>query len=138
MKHFRFKEKFDYTFNVGADIATDTFEIPPMFIQSYIENAIWHGLRYKEDKGFLNVIFEKDNQNLKVIVEDNGIGRKESKILKTKFQKENVSTGLKNIENRVDIINKIYKTKISVNIKDFDIEKQSGTTVTMIIPPISQ
>ena len=138
LEHFRFKEKFDYTFNIGADIATDTFEIPPMFIQPYIENAIWHGLRYKEAKGFLNVIFEKDNQNLKVTVEDNGIGRKESKKLKTKFQKENVSTGLKNIENRVDIINKIYKTKISIDIKDFDIEKQSGTIVTMIIPPISQ
>ena len=53
LEHERFKEKFDYTFTVDEDINTESFLIPPMLIQPYIENAVWHGLRYKEEKDCL-------------------------------------------------------------------------------------
>ena len=134
LEHFRFKDKFDYEFIVDESIDTDSFEVPPMLIQPYIENAIWHGLRYKEEKGNLMVRISSRNGMLEVIVEDDGIGRRRSFELKTKHQKEKESTALKNIENRLKILNDTYKVSISVSIDDKDKESGSGTVVRMVIP----
>ena len=132
LEHHRFMDKFDYIFNVDKGMDQENIQIPPMLIQPYIENAIWHGLRYKEEKGYLKVEI-KNGEHLKVIVEDNGIGRKKSLELKTKNQQEVKSTGLKNINNRLQIINQVHNTNLQVNIEDLDKEKQSGTKVTIDI-----
>jgi len=132
LEHHRFKDKFDYHFAIDEDIDQENIQIPPMLIQPYIENAVWHGLRYKEEKGYLKVEF-KNGENLKVIIEDNGIGRKKSIELKTKNQQAVKSTGLKNINNRLDIINQIHKTNLQVSIEDVDKKNQSGTCVTIDI-----
>jgi len=132
LEHHRFKEKFDYSFYVDENLDTENIQIPPMLIQPYIENAVWHGLRYKEDKGYLKVELS-DGGNLKVLIEDNGIGRKKSKEVKTKNQQESVSTGLKNINNRLQIINEIHKTNLQVNIEDLDKENETGTQVVIDI-----
>ncbi|GAL62465.1 tetratricopeptide repeat-containing sensor histidine kinase [Algibacter lectus] len=50
LEHFRFKDKFDYTIKVDKNINVNDFVIPPMLLQPYIENAVWHGLRYKKQK----------------------------------------------------------------------------------------
>ena len=55
LEHFRFQDKFDYMFEVSPELEQEAFSVPPMLIQPYIENAIWHGLRYKNEKGFLKV-----------------------------------------------------------------------------------
>jgi two-component system, LytTR family, sensor kinase len=138
LEHFRFSEKFDYTFEVDPTIDTDAVQIPPMLIQPYIENAIWHGLRYKEEKGFLSVKVTKGTDRLVVQVEDNGIGRKKSQAIKTANQKETVSTGLKNIETRLRIINEIHRTRLSVSIEDLHPPDESGTRVLIRIPLLIQ
>ncbi len=132
LEHHRFKEKFDYTFEVDPDIDQENIQIPPMLIQPYIENAVWHGLRYKEEKGYLKVEMSNGG-NLTVLIEDNGIGRKKSMEIKTKNQLESVSTGLQNINNRLQIINQIHKTNLQVNIEDLDKENQTGTRVIIDI-----
>lgn len=132
LEHHRFKEKFDYTFEVAEDIDKENIQIPPMLVQPYIENAVWHGLRYKEDKGYLKVKISNGG-NLSVLIEDNGIGRKKSLELKTKNQQDSVSTGMKNINTRLQIINQIHKTNLRVNIEDLDKEQQTGTKVTIDI-----
>ncbi len=133
LEHFRFREKFDYSFEIDPAIEADAVQIPPMLIQPYIENAVWHGLRYKEDKGFLSVQVSQKAGQLVVQVEDNGIGRKKSQALKTANQKETVSTGLQNIENRLRIINDIHQTKLSVSIEDLNPQEKTGTRVTIYI-----
>ncbi len=134
LEHFRFKEKFDYLFEVQDNMGESEFEIPPMLIQPYIENAIWHGLRYKENKGFLKVELKRNKQHLIVEVTDDGIGRRRSQELKTKHQRTTASTGHKNTKSRLDIINEIYKTRFSVEIEDLDEEKNTGTRVMIHIP----
>ncbi len=133
LEHFRFKDKFSYTLHIEPNIDEDTFMVPPMLIQPYIENAIWHGLRYRETEGFLRVSITTDKSYLKVVVEDNGIGRKKSAELKTKNQKATVSTALKNIVERIKIINAIHHIKIEVKIEDLNTE-DTGTVVTLLIP----
>ena len=55
LENHRFKDKFDYSFDVDKSINTEDYLIPPMLIQPYIENAVWHGLRYKKEKGKLEI-----------------------------------------------------------------------------------
>ncbi|MGD2033552.1 MAG: histidine kinase, partial [Bacteroidales bacterium] len=134
LEHFRFQDKFDYDMDIDGSIDQSDIEIPPMLIQPYIENAIWHGLRYKEDKGFLKVKISKEGDSINAVVTDNGIGRKKSREMKTKHQKAGNATGLKNTENRLKIINEMYKTRFTVTIEDLDKDKGTGTIVRINIP----
>ncbi|MBD0257966.1 MAG: histidine kinase [Cytophagales bacterium] len=134
LEHFRFREKFDYSFTVDPAVDAESVQVPPMLIQPYVENAVWHGLRYKEEKGFLTVHVTQKADELVVTVEDNGIGRQQSQALKTANQKETVSTGLRNIENRLRIINDIHRTRLSVSIEDLHPPTRSGTRVSIHIP----
>jgi LytS/YehU family sensor histidine kinase len=134
LEQSRFSDKFDYSFNISQIIETENYFVPPMLIQPFIENAIWHGLRYRNDKGFLNITIDKENHSLRVIIEDNGIGRKKSEELKTRNQKEHVSTGLRNIENRIKIINALYQDKMGITVEDLDKSSETGTRATILIP----
>lgn len=95
LEHSRFKDKFNYTFTIDPQIDRYKIEIPPMLIQPYIENAVWHGLRYKETMGKLDVSFKKIEDGLEISVIDDGIGREESERIKTKNQRENKSSTLR-------------------------------------------
>jgi len=109
--------------------------IPPMLIQPYIENAIWHGLRYKETKGELIVQISESNNLLKITVQDNGIGRTKSAEIKTKNQKSTHSTAIKNIQERVSLFNSLHKIKIEVAITNLN-NDLSGTVVRLLIPQV--
>lgn len=134
LEHERFKEKFDYTFIVDEDINTESFLIPPMLIQPYIENAVWHGLRYKEEKGKLDVELNQFDKHLEITIKDDGIGREKSQELKTKNQQQNNSTGLKNIENRLRIINEVHHLGIKVEVSDLIPETKTGTFIKITVP----
>ncbi len=135
LEHFRFRDKFDYTFENNANQHGYSQEVPPMLIQPFIENAIWHGLRYKEGRGALKVNVNENGSNLMVVIEDNGIGREKSKALKTKNQKKYNSTGLANVSKRISLINEVYGKQYEVNIHDANsIEDDRGTRVEIKIP----
>jgi two-component system LytT family sensor kinase len=132
LEHYRFRDKFDYQIRVDEDLNKETIELPPMLIQPYIENAVWHGLRYKESKGNLDVHIGKDAQGMKIEITDDGIGRKKSTELKTENQKKHNSSGLKNIQDRLGILNTVYKADYKVQIED--LPSDSGTRVTISLP----
>jgi hypothetical protein len=138
LEHFRFGEKFNYTLNVDENIDQEQVEIPPMLIQPYIENAIWHGLRYKEEKGYLKIHIYQENEKLLCTITDNGIGRKKSAELKTDNQKSYQSTGIKNTQQRIEILNKIYGTKLDIAITDIENKLETGTVVKISLPYIVQ
>ncbi len=129
LEHSRFSDKFDYEINVDAEIDVDAYQIPPMLLQPYIENAIWHGLRYKEEKGFLHInLHRKDANSIEIMIEDNGIGRSKSAELKTQNQKKQKSKGMGNIKKRIAILNEMYKDKVDVVISNLE-NNGSGTKV---------
>lgn len=133
LEHFRFKDKFDYQLTVSEELNIEDLTIPPMLIQPYIENAIWHGLRYKEEKGLLEVNITRAKGKLAITIKDNGIGRAKSKEIKTKNQKKTKSTAMRNIEERVQLINSLHKLKIEVQIHDLR-APETGTLVVLEIP----
>ncbi len=132
LEHYRFRDKFDYAISIDENIGTETVEVPPMLIQPYIENAVWHGLRYKETKGKLLLNISSENGFLVVEITDDGIGRKKSAELKTANQRKHNSTGLKNIQERLQIINNVYKTQYRVDIED--LTEAGGTRVKIYLP----
>jgi len=133
LEHSRFPEKFDYTINLDEQIDTEAFQIPPMLLQPYIENAIWHGLRYKEEKGFLNIEIEQEEADvIQIRITDNGIGRKRSRELKTTNQKNQSSKGMGNIKKRIAILNSMYKDKVMVSVKDLN-KDTTGTRVILTL-----
>jgi hypothetical protein len=132
LEHYRFRDKFDYTIDIDEGINTELIQVPPMLIQPYIENAVWHGLRYKESKGTLVLRIKQQPDNLVVEIQDDGIGRKKSAELKTANQKKHNSTGLRNIQERLKILNRVYKAKYSVQIDD--LPEGKGTVVRVFLP----
>lgn len=125
----RFADKFDYEIHVDESLNTQSLKVPGMLVQPFLENAIWHGLRYRTTKGFLNLRFEKENEQLKITVEDNGIGIEESKKQKTEHQKARKGRGMKNTLERIDLLNDLYKKEISCTVKDK--ENNSGVLVIL-------
>ncbi|MBE9488684.1 MAG: histidine kinase, partial [Bacteroidetes bacterium] len=84
LEHFRFKDKFDYVITVDENVTIEEFQIPPMLLQPYIENAVWHGLRYKKERGQLSItISQVIKDEITITITDDGIGREKSKNLKT-------------------------------------------------------
>lgn len=127
----RFADKFDYEIEVAESLNMQSLKVPGMLVQPFLENAVWHGLRYRTDKGFLKLSFEKENQHLKITIEDNGIGIEESKKQKTRHQKTREGRGMKNTLERISLLNDLYKKEVTCSIKDK--ENNSGVLVTIKI-----
>lgn len=134
LEHSRFSEKFDYQIDIDPNLEIENYQIPPMIVQPYIENAVWHGLRYLEGKGNLNLKIDQNQGALRIVVEDDGIGRQKSKETKTKNQKTNQSTAMKNIAERLEIINGLHQSQVSVSISDLKADG-SGTRVEIRVEP---
>ncbi len=134
LEQSRFSDKFDFVLDIDSDISTQNIQIPPMLIQPYLENAVWHGLRYREEKGLLTLAIQMEGNSLKVSVSDNGIGRKQSLALKTKHQKDYKSTGMSNTQERLTILNKLYDKSYTVKVIDLQTADDTGTIVELRMP----
>jgi tetratricopeptide (TPR) repeat protein len=133
LEHSRFPEKFDFTIKVDEQLAREEFLIPPMLLQPFIENAIWHGLRYREGKGSLEIHLQQPEEgHLQITIADDGIGRTKSAELKTRHQKKQNSKGLGIISKRIAILNSMYKNKIAIAVSDL-LPDKSGTKVVVTL-----
>ena len=135
LEHLRFQDKFDFEITVDKNLDAETVYVPNMIIQPHLENAIWHGLRYLDKKGFLHLKFQLNNGKVNVIIEDNGIGLTKSQELKTSNQKVHESRGLNNTKERIGLLNELYKKNISFAIREKEFP-ESGTIVEIIFPLI--
>ena len=137
MEALRFDKKFNYKIMVDHNVNPDSIEVPPLIIQPYVENAIWHGLLHKESGGQLNLSVKMLNENmLECIIEDNGVGRAKAKELKSKSATTRKSLGMKLTEGRISLLNKHAELNASVDIIDLTSfeDQAAGTRVILKIP----
>jgi putative methionine-R-sulfoxide reductase with GAF domain len=137
MEALRFDKKFSYSIVVDESVRAESVEVPPLIIQPYVENAIWHGLLHKETEGYLLIFVSRLSENMiKVVIEDNGIGRDKAQELKSKSATTRKSLGMKLTENRLSLLNKYAKVTASVDIIDLKTEGEQaeGTKVVLKIP----
>jgi len=135
LESLRFKEKMEYAIDIQDEIDTLGVKIPPMIIQPFVENAIWHGLMNKNDQttGQLGIIFSLEDENIICRIEDNGVGRAKAKEINAEKNNTHKSMGTTITQDRIELINSIYKTNISVEYIDlFDDKQESKGTVVKI------
>ncbi|WP_288186932.1 histidine kinase [uncultured Parabacteroides sp.] len=133
LEHMRFQDKFTYQIRIDESLDMEAILIPNMLIQPQLENAIWHGLRYKENSGLLTLTIRKKASSLSVVIEDNGIGLTKSRELKTKHQREHHSRGLTNTYERIHLLNSLYNCHITIDITE-KTGNESGVIVTFHFP----
>jgi LytS/YehU family sensor histidine kinase len=132
----RFDGKFSSKISISPELDAENLVIPPMIIQPFVENAIWHGLMQKDAPGKVEITVTPENGRLKIMIEDDGIGREKARVLKSKSALRQESMGMDITGNRLEIIEKIYNIHCQVEVKDLKNSDGSakGTRVTINLP----
>ena len=129
------EEKLTYQINVSEELNVDEYKIPPMLIQPFVENAIVHGVELKSEPGNVSLSFEKDGDNLKVIIEDDGLGREKVNAIYKKRKSSHLSFSTNITNERIDKMNTETKGNISSVTEDvINNGEVCGTKVSLILP----
>lgn len=104
-ERLQYDDKFDFELYVDESIDIDSFSIPPMIIQPFLENAIKHGLNPLDRRGKLSLRFYLKDEALSCEIEDDGVGRKKASEIEESKIKVYKSRGLELVRQRVDILN---------------------------------
>ncbi|QHT70760.1 hypothetical protein GXP67_30985 [Rhodocytophaga rosea] len=136
MEMVRFEGKFTFSIVCGKGLEVDFIEIPPLIIQPYVENAIWHGLMHKEGAGHITIKIEQQAENIVCIIEDDGIGRNRAAELKSKSATKSKSLGMQITAHRLELLHTLYGKQTRVEVVDL-IEacgQACGTRVILSLP----
>ncbi len=138
LESLRLNEKLEYEIQVPEEIENDTtIKIPPLLLQPYVENAIWHGIMNKKGKGKIVISATLNNNRVLCCIQDDGVGRKKTMELKEK-NKYRKSLGNSITAKRIELANKVFNQTIEVNIIDLISPEGSalGTKVELTIPKL--
>jgi len=136
LERLRFKNAFNYSITFINTIDVNAVYIPPMLIQPFTENAIWHGLMHKKGIGCLEIQLCAEDKTFTCIIVDNGIGRKMAASLNSRSAEKNKSMGMEITTGRLALFNKAAKEAAFFNIEDLmDAQGNGcGTKVTLTMP----
>ena len=134
----RFKNRFKYSFEVDKNLDTDFYCIPPLLIQPYVENAIWHGLMHKQESGSIFISYKMIDEKIVCTIEDDGVGRKKAGELEK--SSAHVSKGTIITNERISILAKSHNIEIKCEVIDlYDKNKEAyGTRIEFFIPLITE
>jgi LytS/YehU family sensor histidine kinase len=138
LEALRFDRRFGYKISVPKDLDIEELKVPPLIIQPYAENAIWHGLMHKEEKGQLDIEVSQENDFLYLRIADDGIGRIKAAALSSKSATRHKSLGLKITSDRIAILQQSNGSESPVKINDLVNADGSaaGTEVIIKMPVI--
>lgn len=132
IQKLRFGERFEYEIEIDNIISLSDVVIPPMITQPFVENAIEHGQLHLRTDGFIKVRFYQENDLFCISVTDNGIGRKSAE--KNNKGRDHKSMAMKITKERIDNLNKKYRSDGFLLVEDYNKIEQSGTKVLISIP----
>jgi streptogramin lyase len=136
----RFENKFTWQIQVDEDVNTSRLIIPPMVIQPYVENAIWHGLLHKSQPGVLKIDISRREGYLEITIEDDGVGRNAAIGMRSKTSLKTKSHGLDVTARRIANFNGDSVHEDAVTIMDLSTSEGSalGTRVILRLALINQ
>ncbi len=126
IESLRLKGKITHTFYVDNTIDVENTLVPPLILQPFIENSIWHGIAKKAEGGNIKISFHKTDDTVVCGVDDNGVGRN----VRSEGQLNHKSMGVQITKNRLSIINQLKNAKSSVTM----IDKEEGLKVEVKLP----
>ncbi len=135
LQKMRLDDELDYTIDFDESIIPEEVLIPPMLLQPFIENAIEHGFRGSKSRGEVKILFEIIQGSLHIKITDNGIGIDQAKQENDSF-KTHKSMALKITSERLELLNKTKKKKLTFSISDISSKENeiTGTEVKFSIP----
>ncbi len=136
LEALRMNNSFSYRFEIEADFDIEG-QIPTLLVQPHIENAIWHGLQYKEGEKILIIRIKRLSEELlSCEVEDNGIGRQAGLAIKQNKTVLHQSMGVKITEDRIKILKRTFGSTPKIEIHDLKDKNNvaCGTKVVLQIP----
>ncbi|MDD7419565.1 cache domain-containing sensor histidine kinase [Blautia sp. HCP3S3_C12] len=130
IQKMRYKDKLEFEINVDPRITHA--QIIRLVLQPIVENAIYHGLKYKESKGMLKVHGYELGERIIIDITDDGVGMDEE-TLKHIYDKHKVNyhsngVGVYNVQQRLVLY---YGKEYGII---YHSEKGKGTTATVVIP----
>ena len=121
----RFDHHFTFKISVEADLDISAIKVPPIIIQPYAENAIWHGLMHKEERGTLLIELYQEKDLLCCRITDDGVGRKKAAEMKSKSATVHKSIGMQITASRIEMMG--HKKQLDASIKITDLVLPDGT-----------
>ncbi|MBD2702723.1 histidine kinase [Spirosoma sp. BT702] len=137
LEAMRFKQKVQFDIRVSPEIDQQYVQIPPLLLQPYVENAIWHGLMHKPEGGSVQVdVRQSTDRLLHIEITDDGIGRERARTLKSKSAGMHKSFGMQVTADRIRMINQLYNIQTQAQVFDLVAPdgEPLGTKVVLDIP----
>ncbi len=135
LEQLRFTREFSFTVEMDPMIEPEFIYVPPLIVQPFVENAIWHGLMHKKNAGAKLVIRMRiEGEYLRIEIEDNGVGRAAAESIRSKTAKKEKSMGVSITYDRLK--NLPGNQSGSVEFRDLfdDSGLPSGTLVVLYVP----
>ena len=141
LKHFlaleqlRFSDKLNFNIECDPSIPTEKVATPALILQPYVENAILHGIKPKPEGGHINIRITREDNILKFVIEDNGIGREAARKLKeTSVLKQQKSMGMDITQQRLKLLGRIKGPALEIEDLYHDDGTPTGTRVILRQP----
>ncbi|MEZ4901158.1 MAG: histidine kinase [Spirosomataceae bacterium] len=127
----RLGDDFKYMIQVEKNVDPERVVIPPLLLQPFVENAIWHGLMPSEqvNKMLIVRIRSVGSERIEFEIEDNGIGRKKAAEMRSRSTVKRKSYGMDITQQRIELFNKNYPSQLSIEVFDLQNDRQTGTLV---------
>lgn len=118
MEKLRFEKSFNYQITVAPEVDVSFVKVPPMILQPFLENAIWHGLMHKNGERLLHLEILQESETVKCVVDDNGIGREKAAVLQAGMRNQHRSFGTKLTLDRLKVNKELFDNQFVINIID--------------------
>ncbi len=136
LEQLRMQHAFEFELNTTSLKDLESIQIPPMMMQPFVENSIWHGLSNRGIGGKIKITLSKKEDMIQCVIEDNGQRNisKNDTILSSTIKK--TSMGMALIKDRLDVVSQIYKVKADFKMEDCmnDSSPNEGTRIILVLP----
>ncbi|HRG60129.1 MAG TPA: histidine kinase [Bacteroidia bacterium] len=136
LEQMRLDHKFKYEIQIDPSIEVSQIFVPPLIMQPFVENSIWHGLSNKESGGVIKIEIITENNMLKYILEDNGSNRIKPSDLPEIEKLKKSSIGIAATKERLDLVNQKNNSQANFLMTDLKDEKQNycGKRIELKLP----
>lgn len=126
LEQMRLKDCFSYTVEISPDVDPEAIAVPPMLLQPFVENAVWHGLVRKSGRGSLRVAVSRIDGALHIIIDDNGVGRQ----MVREKSIDHISLGTSITKERLDL----WAAQCGASASFKYLPVPAGTSVLLVLP----
>ncbi|HNP99012.1 MAG TPA: histidine kinase [Bacteroidia bacterium] len=136
LEQLRIRNGFDYVFNVESGLDTESVYVPPLILQPFIENSIWHGFNTKPEKGVIQIHIRKQKDRLHIVVEDNGVESAEKTSETDSKSGKKRSLGMALTRERLQLLNTNEKREAEIFVSDLRTPSgvYQGKHVELVLP----